>query len=156
VHRFELSPNCALTRRSAPLFFLSVVAVCLPVAVGAALLGAWMVLPFAGLELAGLAAALCLSLKRGQLRERLQIDELDVQVARYGCGMPSTYRFARPRTRVELRRAAVPHWPSRLLIGEQGRSVEIGAFLTESERERLSRRLAEVLPARGTPWRAAR
>jgi uncharacterized membrane protein len=57
---------------------------------------------------------------------------------------------------VELRRAAVPHWPSRLLIGEQGRSVEIGAFLTESERERLSRRLAEVLPARGTPWRAAR
>jgi len=144
---FELSPNCSLSPRSATLFYASVVAVCLPVAVACAAAGFWPVLPFAGLELAGLAVALRLSLRRGQVRETIRIDEREVTVGRASGREHSEHRFARPWTRVQLRKANVASWPSRLLVGAMGRSVEVGAFLTEGERRRLGRRLAEVIPA---------
>jgi uncharacterized membrane protein len=39
----------------------------------------------------------------------------------------------------------VAHWPSRLLLGAHGRTVEVGAFLTEDERLGLRQRLSELL-----------
>jgi uncharacterized membrane protein len=44
-----------------------------------------------------------------------------------------------------MRRAPVAHWPSRLLLAAHGRSVEVGAFLTEDERIALKARLGGVL-----------
>jgi uncharacterized membrane protein len=150
VHVFELSPNCSLTPRSATLFFASVAAVCLPVAIACAVAGLWPVLPFAGAELLGLGLALHLSLRRGRVREYIRIDERDVTVGRREAERAVEHRFARPWTRVQLRRARVATWPSRLVVGAMGRSVEVGAFLTEGERRRLGRRLAEVIrPAPG-------
>ena len=150
MYVFELRPNCSLTSRSALLFYLSIVAVCLPIAVVAALAGFWPVLPFAGLELAGIAAALALSLRRGRRRESIRIDERDVTVARSDGDRQELYRFPRPWTRVQLR-VDVPAWPSRLLVGSMGRTVEVGDFLTESERRRLGARLAEIIPAQRSP-----
>jgi uncharacterized membrane protein len=150
VYVFELRPNCSLTSRSALLFYLSIVAVCLPIAVLAALAGFWPVLPFAGLELAGIAAALALSLRRGRRRELIRVDERDVTVARSDGDRQVQYRFPRPWTRVQLSVASVPAWPSRLLVGSMGRTVEVGDFLTESERRRLGARLAEIIPAQRT------
>ena len=146
MHRFELSPNCSLTSRAAALFYLSVVVACLPVAIACAVAGAWMVLPFAGLELAGLGFALWLSLRRGEVRERLRIDADEVLVGREDPVRSVERRYSRSRACVELAVARSRHWPSRLLIGTRGDATEIGAFLTESERRRLMRRLAEILP----------
>jgi uncharacterized membrane protein len=151
VHFFELRPNCSLTSRSATLFYLSILAVCLPVAIAAALAGLWPVLPFAGLELLGVGAALKISMRRGRDREFVRIDERDVTIGRSSGSRQVEYRFARPWTRVELRTAGVPAWPSRLLVGSMGKTVEIGHFLTESERQRLTARLAELIPVRRMP-----
>lgn len=151
MHVFELRPNCSLTSRSATLFYLSILAVCLPIAVAAAMAGFWPILPFAGLELLGVGAALTISMRRGRIREIVRIDERDVTVGRSNGNRHVQYRFSRPWTRVQLRRASVPAWPSRLLVGSMGRTVEIGHFLTESERHRLTARLAELIPAHGTP-----
>jgi uncharacterized membrane protein len=147
VHLFELSPNCSLTPGAAAFFFVSVLAVALPVAGGCAVLGLWPVLPFTGLELLGLAVALRLSLRRGRVREFVRIDERSVTIGCSGGSSATQSCFARRRARVELRAAAVPAWPSRLLVGTMGRMVEIGAFLTESERRRLGNRLSELIPA---------
>lgn len=145
VHLIELSPNCSLTCRAAAFFYFSVVAVCLPIATACAVAGFWPVLPFVGLELLGLGAALCISLKRGHQREFIRIDERDVVVAReHGSGQEQ-HRFARPWTRVQLRTASVPSWPSRLLLGSMGRTVEVGSFLTEAERHSLKARLVELI-----------
>lgn len=150
MHVFELSPNCSLTPRSATLFFVSVAAACLPIAIACVMAGLWPVLPFAGAELLGLGFALRLSLRRGRVREFIRIDERDVTVGRADGSRATEHRFARPWTRVRLSRAGVATWPSRLLVGAMGRSVEVGAFLTEGERRRLGRRLAELLqPAAG-------
>lgn len=148
MHLFELSPNCSLTPGTASLFYLSILTVSLSIAGAFAAAGFWPVLPFAGLELLALAAALRLSLRRGRVREFIRIDERSVVIAAASPNRTVEFRFARPWTRVELRAGAAPTWPSRLLVGAMGRTVEVGAFLTESERRRLGARLAELIPPR--------
>jgi uncharacterized membrane protein len=145
VHVFELEPNCSLTFRAAALLYLSILAVTLPVAVACAWAGFWPVLPFAGAEVAAFWIALQLSLRRGRLREQIRIDEREITVQRRGGRRDAVFRFARPWTRVRLVAAGVPTWPSRLLFASMGRSVEVGEFLTETERRQLGARLADLL-----------
>lgn len=147
MHLLELSPNCSLTPRTATLFFCSASALALATAGACTAAGLWPVLPFAGLELLGLGAALVLSLRRGRVRERISIDERDVVVARSNGPHQVEVRFIRAWTRVQLRPAAHASWPSRLLLGSMGRMVEVGAFLTEPDRESLRQRLAELIRA---------
>jgi uncharacterized membrane protein len=129
-------------------FFLGITAVSLTVAGSFALAGYWPILPFAGLELAGLGAALRWSMRQGGRRELIRVDERTVSVCKSGGRHERAYEFPRPWTRVELVRARNGHWPSRLLLGAMGRRVEIGAFLTDSERDGLGRRLRQVIEHR--------
>jgi uncharacterized membrane protein len=145
VYRFELRPNSSLTPRAAAFFYLSIAAMSLGIAGGFAWLGFWPILPFAGLELAGLAAALWVTQRRAGVREYVQVDEDRVTFRREASGRCLEREFRRPWVRVEMRRAPVAHWPSRLLLGSHGRSVEVGAFLTEDERVALRDRLGSVL-----------
>lgn len=145
VHRFELRPNSSLSPRAAAFFYLSITTVSLGLAGGFAWHGYWPILPFAGLELAGLGAALWVVQRRGQVREYLHIDDERVTFRRVRGPQRLEHEFRRPWTRLELRRAPVAHWPSRLLIRSQGRAVEVGAFLTEDERLALRDRLGTVL-----------
>lgn len=56
-HEWLLKRNCALSPRQSALWFISLAAVSLSVALMFASLGAWLVVPFAVLEVAGLFAA---------------------------------------------------------------------------------------------------
>lgn len=135
------------------MFFLGIVAVSLTVAGGFTAAGYWPILPIAGLEMLALGAALHWSMRRGRLREIIRIDERHVRVSKTGMNRQTDYEFSRPWTRVELVEPPTPNWPTRLLLRSMGRSVEVGAFLTDSERDGLRRRLAEVIHARGEPNR---
>jgi len=150
VHSFELRPNSSLTPRAAAWFYGSLVAVVLCVAAGCVALGLWPVLPFAGLEAAVLIGAAHWVQRRGTAREYIRVDEESVVVekrlpGRRGDQASVAYAFQRPWTRVELRRGQPTHWPSRLLFSSGSRCVEIGAFLTDGERQGLKDRLAELL-----------
>lgn len=151
MHLFELSPNCSLTPRAALVFYFGIVAVSLTIAVGFAIVGYWPILPFAGLELLALGAALRWSMLQGQRRERIRIDEHYVRVSKTGRGDAREYEFSRAWTRVKLVKANQSTWPHRLLLTSKGKAVEVGRFLTEDERESLGRRLTEVIP--GSPAR---
>jgi len=147
VHLFELSPNCSLTPRSAACFFASIVSVSLTIATVFAALGYWPVLPFAGLEMLLLGAALRYSLRRGQVRHFIHVDGERVTVRRLSGNRAESVEFARPWTWLELRATRQRHGSSRLFVGSMGRRVEVGEFLTEAERLGLRQRLAEVLAA---------
>ena len=110
--------------------------------------GFWPVLPFAGLELFALGLALGLSMKRGRYREFISVYR-DRIVVEKGMGTVQE-RFELPRhwTRVELERSPWRGHPSRLLLSCSGRRTEIGAVLTEPERESLRLRLAELVDGR--------
>jgi uncharacterized membrane protein len=71
---FHSRPRCSLTRAQERLVFWSLVWVCFGAAIGFAVLGYWLVLPFAGLEIGLLAWALETMRKRESDYETLTID----------------------------------------------------------------------------------
>jgi uncharacterized membrane protein len=124
------------------------VVVSLAVAGSFAAAGYWPVLPFAGLELLALGGALHWSMRQGRRRELIRVDDDTVTVSKFAGGSEREYKFSRPWTRIELLRPAAANWPCRLVLRSKGRSVEVGSFLTEAERDGLRRRLAELIDSR--------
>ncbi len=147
MHLFELRPNCSLTRRSATVFFLSIAAVSLGIAGSFAAAGYWPILPFAGLELAALGSALYWSMRQGRMRELIRVDENHVTVHKMHGDQSHEYEFKRPWTQVHLHQPEATNWPSRLSLKSMGRSVEVGSFLTDEERDGLRARLTKVIAA---------
>lgn len=145
MHRFELTPNCSLSKRQAVVFFGGIAAISLSVAGTFAAAGYWPILPFAGLELAALGGALYCSQRQGRRREYICVDDRLVTVLRSTGRAEERVELPRPWTRVDLRPAPCSNWPTRLELAAMGRRVEIGAFLTDGEREGLGARLREVL-----------
>lgn len=142
-YRFSVRPNCALSWRVTKLLLLFFSG-CL-VAVGAyfAALGAWVVLPFAGLELVVLAAGFYLNALAGHTREVIEIEGPVLRVLRGRRRLEEVAGLPANWTRVELRRDPRGWYPSRLLLCCHGKGVEVGAKLVEAEREELAVALSD-------------
>lgn len=147
----RISGNCSLTPRQARQFLGSVVAATMMVSGGMAVAGYWMVLPFAGLELMVLAIALNISMRRGQYQEIVRITDSQLVVEKGAQTVQERVEFPRCWTRVELIPSLVTSHPDRLMVGCMGRSVEIGACLTDSDRRSLERRLQVLVSGNGAP-----
>ena len=155
AYRFTVRPNCALswqTTKYVILFF----AACFT-AVGAyfASLGAWLVLPFAGLELAVLVAGFYFSALAGHSREVIELRGNELRVLRGGRCPKEVATFSRHWTRVVLVRDPRGWHPSRLVLRSHGRSLEIQTRLVEAEREKLATDLAARIgfPSAASPVR---
>ena len=110
-----------------------------------AFLGAWLILPFAGLEIV-LIAALCRWMYHHHTDKEvvlLQGDKLAV-IQRHA-GHERRHEFQRYWTRVRLEPSEHVWYPSRLLIGSHGHYVELGANITESARKKLAQDLQGLL-----------
>lgn len=143
-HCFQLTPRCALSPKGAWLFWAS--AAVLPSVLGAslALQGFWPILPFAGLEIAGLGWAISLSMKRRLQRESISITPTAVAIESSIGQIRRKIMFSRHWTRVKLH-APLRQYPSRLTLESQGRVCEVGRFLTETERCGLAARLQQLV-----------
>lgn len=147
--QFVLRSNYTFPWRTAVTFFSGISLVSLSISAGCVLAGAWPVLPFAGLELGALGAALYVTGRRARLREVITIHGGVVEVQR-GHGRPAhSHRFQRGWARVQLEHAGIEGHPARLVISSHGRQIEIGHQLTESERRQLARELAGQLASGG-------
>ncbi len=154
ICRVIAEPDRSLNPHQTLWFLASISFVVLSIALGFALIGAWLVLPFAGIELVALALALYLSQARGIARETVHIDAVEVAVSRVRAVLGADRReepVARfPTAWLRVRRGAGRGWyPRRLFIGASGRWVELGGFLTEEQRKRfgdeIEARLALVI-----------
>lgn len=144
--RLVLRPNASATRREALILFSAVALISLVIASAFAYVGAWLVLPFSGGELAVLAGCLVWSLRRNHRREVITITEAAICIERLGVDSAAErFEFPRLWARVDLAAAAFKGHPSRLSIRSHGKAIEIGQFLVESERIRLARRLKQLL-----------
>jgi uncharacterized membrane protein len=144
-YQVELRPNCALTPRRARLFFASIAIPCFAVAGYFTARGFWPVLPFAGLEIVVLGAALVWTLRRSRMLERVTITEQEVCIEVTDGALAERVVFPRHWSRVTLRAPHSALHPSRLLIESRGREFEVGGFLTEDERRALAVRLRRVI-----------
>lgn len=142
-----IGPNASLSVGQAQLFMGSMTVVGLGIAGGFAAMGFWPVVPFAGLELVALGAALWVSVRRNAYREVLSFrgERVQVEFGLANRGASSRVELVRRWTRVLLEPGATRHAPSRLVLTSAGQRVEIGRCLTDEERERLKLRVQELL-----------
>jgi uncharacterized membrane protein len=142
-------PNASLSALQAVLFLAWMCLMSFAISGFLAWRGYWLVMPFAGLEMLALAAGLYWALRDNAYREVITMDDdrLYVEAGR-----------ARPQRRWEMPRA----WtrvlvegdghlrPIRLLLAHAGCRCEIGACLTDEEKNALADRLRQLLDPRHT------
>lgn len=115
------------------------------IATGFAFAGLWMVLPFAGVELLALAIALYVTCRRLASNEVISLSPKSVQVET-GYRYPvNRRRVQRHWARIDLHTGRSAAERSRLYIRSHGQAIEVGACLTDEEREKLACELRQLL-----------
>lgn len=142
-----IRPNRSMSWRSVLAVYAVMVAAGILIAGGLALAGAWMILPFAGLELFLVGACLYRCAQRCTEREVISIDGRTVAVERGRYRPVQRVELPRHWAQVGLQHGMLRNEPCRVLLRAHGRTVEVGARLNESERRNLARRLAHCLGA---------
>ena len=147
--RFLIRPNCSLSWRGVVRFYIGMVAVSFSIAIAFALKGAWLILPFAGLEMLVLGAALYLVARRGCRWQTVSIQGDQLEIVEHDSTTARQQIFQRAWAQVRLEQARINGYPSRLTICSHGRAIEIGGYLADKEREHLALelRLALRLPS---------
>ncbi|HYW93649.1 MAG TPA: DUF2244 domain-containing protein [Gammaproteobacteria bacterium] len=145
LFRCVIMPNGSMSPRLGVWFFASLALLTGVLAAGFWLVGAWLIAPFSGLELAALGAALIYIEKQNQYREVVSVTEELIRVES-GIGGPTRVReFPRYWARVRLESSSIPTHPARLLIVSHGKAYELGACLTEDQRRSLASRLGAAV-----------
>ena len=145
---FVIMPNRAMSWRSLLLVYGVICIFTLSIGLFFTLNGMPLVLPFSGLELLALGAALYVTAWRSGIREVITIKD-DAIFVESGRNAPeSHHRFQRQWARIVLQRPWSVWHPSKLLIRSHGKQVEIGSFLNEEERKGLAEQLALAMHSR--------
>ncbi len=147
--RFLLLPNRSMSWRGNLIFIGGIFFISATIAVAFAMVGLWMILPFAGLEVGALAFGLYLTSLDRHCAEEVTIGEDKVLVKKgqmrgWDAAQPEL-EFQRFWVRVSLKKSGHDWYPSRLLLNSHGKTVEIGRFLDEDERKEFASKLADLL-----------
>jgi len=142
--RVLVRPNRSLSLRAMVVLFAGIAAFVITIGIGFSLVGAWLVLPFAGLEVAVVGAVLYLLFRHADDHDLIIIRHDRVTVVRRQGGRERHEEFQRYWVKVQLERGR-SWYPSRLSIGSHGRFVAIGTGISEEERRALNARLNELL-----------
>jgi uncharacterized membrane protein len=143
--RIVLRPNASLTGRQTWLLLATVAIVMAAIAIGFAMLGLWLVLPFSGAEWLLLAYCFKLSFRTCSLCEVITITDALVLLEKGRDRPERTYRFQRAWVSLDWVKSPIKGYPSRLSFRLHGKETEVGRFLVESEREELARELRQIL-----------
>ncbi|MHB8744003.1 MAG: DUF2244 domain-containing protein [Sulfuricaulis sp.] len=142
--RLLIRPNRSLSPRAMVVLYAVMAAFVMTLGIGFSLVGAWLVLPFAGLEMVLVGAVLYWLYRHVDDHELIIIDNDDVTVIQYRGGRKRSDVFQRYWAKVTLERNGT-WYPSRLKLGSHGRVVVIGTDISDDERSELSARLKEAL-----------
>jgi uncharacterized membrane protein len=148
--RVVIRPNRSLSWAQMKRVYAGLAALCMFVAVGFTLLGYWMVLPFAGAEILLLAVGFYLCALDGRETEVIRIKNDRIAIEKGQERTRTVWELDRRWARIELLPARIEWYPSRLVIRSHGKQLQLGAFLTEGERERLARELKRAISSEET------
>ena len=118
---------------------------CLIVASYMAYIGAWLVFPFAGLEILLLSVATFLWFRENTRREVIRFSDAQVVVEKGRYRPVSGWRIQRAWARVELQPSGHPWYPDRVVIGAMDKEIEVGGFLNPEDRDLLVTTLARLI-----------
>jgi uncharacterized membrane protein len=141
------TPNRSLGVDARRWVLAGIAATTLGVAAGAAALGAWPVMPFAGLEIAALAFAFHVLGRHDADYERLEVGEHEVRVEWNEAGHERHFVAHRPWARLQMGRSGDR---CTLHLAYAGRRVALGRMLSDEGRRRLAEDLRSRIPLRET------
>ena len=139
-----LAPNQSLSFAGNLWVFISLVAVSLGISIAFALAGAWMVIPFAGLEILLLGALFGYVYMEGTRREVIRIDDNRVilDTSRGSLKRPVYHaEFDRNSLAILVRMGTTPAEPSCVTFTGPEGCLEVGEFLTDAEKAALVEKL---------------
>ena len=139
-----LQPNRAASWRVNRIFLLLIGGLSTLIAGGFALLGAWLILPFAGMEMLLLASLLWYVNTVHSRQEVVHFSVSEVIVEKGRNKPVLKWKCLRPWCRLNLYRSH-PWYPQRLKLRCHHREIEIGEFLPESERSELRAYLRQIM-----------
>lgn len=145
LSRFVVMPNCSMSWQENKVFIASLALISFSIAVGFALQGLWMILPFAGLEILMLTGIMYWTSLQATHREVISIyaDKVVIEVGRRKSRQ--VYEFQRAWTKIEFSQPILPSRRRRLVIRSKGKELEIGACLIEQEQEQLAASIRTAL-----------
>lgn len=139
-----IRPNRSLSASAMLALVAAVALVSFTIGLGFWLMGAVLILPFAGLEALLVGAVFWLLYRHQADHELVVIADDRVEIIRTRSGKESRDRFQRYWVRVRTVPARGGQLP-RVLLGSHGRFVEVGSALDGPEREALSQELKQKL-----------
>ncbi|HWA13346.1 MAG TPA: DUF2244 domain-containing protein [Burkholderiales bacterium] len=125
----------------------SLAALIFAISLGFALSGAWMVLPFAGLEVLVVCLAFRYMERQAADFEQLSLDGERIVVERGRRGRTRRVELNRHWARVDYQ-APGGSQAGRLVLRAHGSDVEFGTYLTDAQKADVARRLKEHLEIR--------
>lgn len=145
THLLELRPNCSLSWVATKRIFLGFTLLFAFAAAYWASIGAWLVLPFFGLELGVLGLGLYLSALAGSEREQIRIEADRLVLLRGRKDLQPRVELSRYWTRVSLVRDPSGWYPNRLLLQSHGHCYEVASRLVEDERSEVFAELERLV-----------
>lgn len=147
--RIILSPNRSMTWRGNQLVLLSLIVVSACIGTGFALIGAWVILPFAGLEMSALAAALYYVSWKLSYQEVLTLSQ-DKLIIEKGVYRPrKTWTLPRNKVSLSIEPETHPWSTPGIKLQHQQQLIELGEFLNQADCKRLLALLREnAIPTR--------
>ena len=143
---FQSRPNHSLTHSQQRFVFWSLAGVCLATSSGFALLGYWLILPFAGLEIGLLAWALGVLRSQEGDFETLTI-EGDVVVLEWHAGTSGERREMNRQWARVVCDCRAPGRDCHLSLSSHGRETKVGQYLSDEARLQLAATLRRKLQA---------
>lgn len=142
-----IGPNASMTARAACILMAAASSASLSIAALFAIRGFWPVLPFAGLELAALAAAIWVSLRRNRYQEVIRFDAqmLHIECGVRGHGVHLRVDWPRSSTRVMCEPPTRLNDPIQLQLVNAGCAIQLAACLTDEDKLKLATRLRELI-----------
>lgn len=138
-------PNMSNDWQTTKLFLWLIAAVSFMISSFFAVLGAWMIFPFAGLEVLALVASMYWVAHQCRRQQVIHIMDDQVQVEK-GILLPNlTWKSERFWTKLIVYRSAIPSYPNRLVLRGRKEQLEIGEFLNEEDKEKLVKALRKVI-----------
>ena len=119
------------------------------IATGFALVGAWPILPFAGLEMTALGSALYYVCWKLRYRHVVTFDEDEVRIQKGHYHPRQNWSFPLQHTRIQVTTQPHPWDAPRISLSNRGEQVSLGEFLNKDDAEQLLTLLQAKLRLQG-------
>lgn len=138
-----LEPNRSATRKQNLQLLLLVTVTTFSVALFWAFYGAWLVLPFAGLEIAVLTYVMFRVLRLTQRMQVIRVSPDSIQVEEGETFPVRRWHFSRPDAHLNVQPARSPMDSIQLQLDDGNQSLELGGFLNQDDRIRTQEALLQ-------------